>query len=98
MNMNNELVKDICGVLSERVSEGFNVSYEYVNHIMVTRADDDIELFIGDLNGDIEWNTQYGVCGDVIDRNLPIDVIVDRLIKDVDSAGIFHPIMLGRGE
>ena len=86
------LVKDICNVLGERLS-GVVVSHEYPNYVRLVGLDEGVTVSVGlsDEGDCIEWQTQFGVCNDLndaISASLPVGEIVDVLCAQWVRYGI----------
>lgn len=86
------LVKDICGVLGERLS-GVVVSHEYPNYVRLVGLGEGVTVSVGlsDEGNCIEWQTQFGVGNDVndaISASLPVGEIVDVLCAQWLSYGV----------
>jgi hypothetical protein len=88
----NDLVKDICSVLGERLS-GVVVSHEYPNYVRVVGLAEGVSVSVGlsDDGGGIEWQTNGGACNDLndaISASLPVGEIVDVLCAQWLSYGV----------
>jgi hypothetical protein len=94
MNMrSDELVKDICDVLGERLSNGVTVSHEYPNYVRVVGLGEGVSVHVGlsDDGHSIEWQTNGGACNDlndVIDASLTVGEIVNVLCGQWVTYGV----------
>ena len=92
-----KLVEDIHDVLKSRVSDSFDVYFEYPGYVLV--SDGVRGVVIGDVNGDIGWNTLEGESDEgscEIDRTLSVDVIVDELVSQIDNFKYFKTKLGGK--
>lgn len=86
------LVKDICGVLGERLS-GVVVSHEYPDYVRLVGLGEGVTVNVGlsDEGDCIEWQTNGGACNDLndaISASLPVGEIVDVLCAQWLSYGV----------
>jgi hypothetical protein len=91
--MSGELVKDICGALDKKLSNGVTVSHEYPNYVRIVGLAEGVSVSVGlsDEGNRIEWQTNGGACNDLndaISASLSASEIVDVLCAQWLSYGV----------